>query len=384
MLILVLNTGSSSLKYELFTVAGDDLATAADGLVEQIGEADGHVPDHAAALAKVFDRVERSGKFDPRWLSGIGHRVVHGGERFDRPALIDDGVLDAIRDVIPLAPLHNPAAIAAIVAARTLRPDVPQVAVFDTAFHQTIPPEASRYALPNWCYERYRIRRYGMHGTSHAYVSRRAAELLGRPIEEVNLITLHLGNGASAAAIAGGRCVETSMGFTPLEGLVMGTRCGDLDPAVPSFLCREAGMSPADVDRLLNRESGLKGLCGENDMRAVLSRAAAGDANAEFALSAYCHRLRKYVGAYAAVLGRLDAVVFTAGVGENAAEVRRRVCENLDVLGVYLNEAANLSVKRSLPADISAAKSHVRVFVIPTDEEQEIAIQTLRLLRNAG
>jgi len=380
MLLLVLNTGSSSLKYELFAGSGGDLASVADGVVERIGEPDGDVPDHAAALAKVFGRLERSGRFGPRELVGIGHRVVHGGESFDRPAIIDDRALDEIRRAIPLAPLHNPAAVAGIEAARLLRPDVPQIAVFDTAFHQTIPPHAYRYALPAWCYERHGIRRYGMHGTSHAYVSRRAAELLGRPAEEVNAITLHLGNGASAAAVAGGRCVETSMGLTPLEGLVMGTRCGDLDPAVPLFLCREAHLTPETVDGLLNRESGLKGLCGENDMRAVLGRASRGDTDAELALAAYCHRLRKYVGAYAATLGRLDALVFTAGVGENAPEVRRRVCANLDLLGLRLDGAKNLTVKRGEPADVAAPDSPARIFVIPTDEEREIATQTLRLV----
>ncbi|HEX6987014.1 MAG TPA: acetate kinase [Planctomycetaceae bacterium] len=381
MLLLVLNTGSSSLKYELFAAEGDDLASVADGLVERIGEAGGDVPDHAAALAKVFDRLERSGRIDPGRLGGIGHRVVHGGEAFDRPAAIDDRVLDEIRKATPLAPLHNPAAVAGIEAARRLRPDVPQVAVFDTAFHMTVPPHAHRYALPAWCYEKYGVRRYGFHGTSHAYVSRKAAEMLGRSVERTNVVTLHLGNGASVAAVAGGRCVETSMGLTPLEGLVMGTRSGDLDPAVPLFLCREAGMTPAEVDRLLNRESGLKGLCGENDMRAVIERAAAGDADAELALAVYCHRVRKYVGAYAAVLGRLDAVVFTAGVGENAAEVRRRVCEDLDLLGVRLDAAKNGSVRCGEAADVAAEGSRARVLVVPTDEEREIAAQTLRIVR---
>lgn len=379
-LILVLNTGSSSLKYELFAAARGEVASVADGLIERIGEAEGDVPDHAAALAKVFGRVERSGKFDARQLAGIGHRVVHGGEAFDRPVLIDDRVLTEIRRVIPLAPLHNPAAVAGIEAAQALRPDVRQVAVFDTAFHQTMPPEAYRYALPGWCYEKYHVRRYGMHGTSHAYVSRRAAEMLGRPTSEVNVVSLHLGNGASAAAVAGGRCVETSMGLTPLEGLVMGTRSGDLDPAVPLFLCREAGITPADVDRLLNRQSGLKGLCGENDMRAVLERAARGDADAELALRVYCHRLKKYIGAYAAVLGRLDALVFTAGVGENAAEVRRRVCEGLELIGVRIDEGKNGAVRRGEAADVSAGGSAARVLVIPTDEEREIALQTLALV----
>ncbi len=272
MQILVLNAGSSSLKHQLFASREGELARLSHGVIERIGERQGEFSNHSDALAEIFAGLERSSSFDPRQLRGIGHRVVHGGDSYDRSVVIDDQVIHEIRRAIPLAPLHNPPAIAGIESARALRPDLPQVAVFDTAFHQTIPPHAFRYALPTWCYERFRVRRYGMHGTSHAYVSRRAAELLGRRPDEVNVITLHLGNGASAAAVAGGRCVETSMGLTPLEGLVMGTRSGDLDPAVPLFLCREAGMTVSEVDRLLNRESGLTGLCGENDMRAVLSR----------------------------------------------------------------------------------------------------------------
>ena len=381
MYLLVLNSGSSSLKYELFDVIGDNFTSVTAGRIERIGEDSGDAPDHAAALAKVFGRIEQPGRSDPQRLIGIGHRIVHGGEAFDCPALIDDHTLEKIRKAIPLAPLHNPASVAAMEAARALRPDIPHVAVFDTAFHQAIPSYAHRYALPAWCYEKYGIRRYGMHGTSHAYVSRRAAELLDRPIEETNVITLHLGNGASAAAVAGGRCVETSMGLTPLEGLVMGTRSGDLDPAVPLFLCREVGMTVGEVDRLLNYKSGLKGLCGENDMRAVLNRAASGDVDAELALAIYCHSARKYVGSYAAILGRLDALVFTAGVGENAAEVRRRICENLDLLGLWLDETKNREVRRREVADVATTRSRSRIFVIPTDEEREIATQTLCVIR---
>lgn len=384
MLLLVFNTGSSSLKYALFSADDSDVVPLADGLVERLGETGGDMADYAAAFAKVFAELKQSGHLSGRRLLGIGHRVVHGGEAFDRAVLIDDRVLEMIRRMIPLAPLHNSAALAGLEATRALRPDVPHVAVFDTAFHQTIPPHAFRYALPAWCYQTFELRRYGMHGTSHAYVSRRAAELLGRSIEDTNVITLHLGNGASAAAVSGGRSVETSMGVTPLEGLIMGTRSGDLDPAVPLLLCRMTGMSPAEVDHLLNHESGLKGLCGENDMRAVLRRADAGDADAELALSAYCHRIRKYIGAYAAVLSRLDAIVFTAGIGENSAEVRRRVCANLDVLGLRLDEARNAAVVRGQESDIAADESRVRVFVIPTDEAREIARQVLRIVTEAG
>lgn len=378
--LLVLNTGSSSLKYELFAMQRDQFDSVAEGLVERIGETGSGVPDHSAALAKVFAAMQREQGLDAGSLWGIGHRVVHGGEAFRGPVLIDDRVLDEIRRLISLAPLHNPAAVTGIEAARRLTPDVPQVAVFDTAFHQTIPPEAYRYALPNWCYEKFGVRRYGMHGTSHAYVSRKGAEMLGRRLEETNLVTLHLGNGASVAAVAGGRCVETSMGLTPLEGLVMGTRSGDVDPAVPLFLMRETGLSAAEVDRLLNRESGLKGLCGENDMRSVLERVSEGDETAELALEVYCHRIRKYLGAYAVTLGRLDAIVFTAGVGENAAEVRRRVCNELGIIGIVLDEEKNAAAGRGQATDVAADESRVRVLVIPTDEEREIANQTLAMI----
>ena len=373
---LILNAGSSSLKYQVFS---NDLRSQAAGLIARIGEPGGDAADHVTALQRVFAEL---GTARP---SGVGHRVVHGGESFASAVLVDDAVLREITRLIPLAPLHNPAAVAGIAAARTLLPGVPQVAVFDTAFHQTIPASAARYALPTWCYERYGIRRYGMHGTSHAAVSRTAAELLGIPLAQLNVISLHLGNGASAAAIAGGVCIETSMGLTPLEGLMMGTRCGDLDPAVPLLLCREAGLTPAEVDRLLNRESGLKGICGENDMRAVLARVTAGDAAAELALAMFCHRIRKYIGAYAVTLGRLDAIAFTAGIGQYSPEVRRRCCERLSILGVELDEARNAECHTT--ADIATATSRVRILVIPADEEREIARQTQQTVeahRRAG
>jgi len=380
MQILVLNSGSSSLKHQLFALSDGELTKLDRGSIECIGEGNAQVHCHADALALVFEQLERASECDPRELVGIGHRVVHGGDLFDHPVLIDDRVIRGIREAIPLAPLHNPPALAGIDAARTLRPDLPQVAVFDTAFHQTLPSHALRYALPAWCYEKYGIRRYGMHGISHAFVSRRAAELLDRQPADVNVITFHLGNGASAAAIAGGRCVETSMGMTPLEGLVMGTRCGDLDPSVPMFLYREAGMTVAEVDRLLSHDSGLKGLCGSNDLRAILQRAKRGHSDAELALQIYCHRLKKYLGAYFAILGRVDAVVFTAGVGENSPEIRRSACDGLDLIGIRLDEERNLAVRRGQASDVSANGSPVRVFVIPTDEEAEIARRSLEVM----
>ena len=384
--VLVLNTGSSSIKYRLFDMTGPTELAA--GVVERIGEATSRfthqaggadpvvterpVADHHEGFALVFEALGRPGD----GLAGIGHRVVHGGERFSAPALVDDQVVAAIREQIPLAPLHNPANLLGIETARAAFPATPQVAVFDTAFHRTLPPRAASYALPRELAARLRIHRYGFHGTSHAHVARKAAEHLGRPPAEVNLITLHLGNGASVAAVAGGRCIDTSMGFTPLEGLVMGTRSGDLDPAVVFYLHREAGLEVDEIDRLLNTQSGLKGLTGVNDLREVQRRAAAGDRPAAAALELYCYRIRKYVGAYTVALGRLDALVFTAGVGEHSDVVRAGVCDGLALLGVRLDPARNRPGPTG-PRRVSSDDSQVAVLVVPTDEELEIAEQTL-------
>ena len=287
-----------------------------------------------------------------------------------------------MEELIPLAPLHNPPALAGVRAVAERLPGVPQVGVFDTAFHRTLPAEASTYALPRWCEERHGVRKYGFHGTSHQSAARRAAELLGKPPGAVNVVTLHLGNGCSAAAVAGGVCVDTSMGFTPLAGLVMGTRSGDLDPAAVLHLQREAGLSVDDADRLLNRESGLKGLCGDNDVRRVLEREAAGDRDAALALAVYCRRIRKTVGAYFAVLGSVDAVVFTAGVGENGPDVRARVCDPLGGFGVALDPAANAAaVGREARVD---AGDPVAVLVVPAEEEREIARQARGVVGGAG
>jgi acetate kinase len=289
--------------------------------------------------------------------------------------------MDRIRAQVPLAPLHNPANLTGIEVATRLRPELPQVAVFDTAFHGTLPPHAYRYAVPAELHRDHGVRRYGFHGTSHAYVARRAAAHLGRPIGELKLITLHLGNGASATAIDGGCSVETSMGLSPLEGLVMGTRSGDIDPAVVFHLIREAGMSPDEVETLLNRNSGMKGLCGDNDLRTVADRAAAGDPDAQLALDVYCHRVRKYVGAYTAVLGGLDGLVFTAGVGENADGIRAQVCRDLEVLGIELDPGRNAGARASDATDgvvaVHAENSRAAVLVVATDEEREIAQSTL-------
>jgi acetate kinase len=391
--VLVVNTGSSSIKYQLFEM--DQQAVLASGLVERIGEAgaklthkaegaeplvvEDRVADHSDGFDHIFRAFETSGR-PIGDLAGIGHRVVHGGDRLTAPTLIDEAAIQAIAEQVPLAPLHNPSNLLGIRIARTAFPDTPQVAVFDTAFHQTMPPRAYRYALPTELADGLRIRRYGFHGTSHAYVSRKAAEHLGRPAEELNLVTLHLGNGASVAAVAGGRCIDTSMGLTPLEGLVMGTRSGDLDPAILFYLHREAGLSIDDLDDLLNKRSGMLGLAGANDMREVGRRAADGDQAAAEALDVYCYRIRKYVGAYAAALGRLDALVFTAGVGENNDGVRAGVCQGLEGLGVELNPSRNRA-RSGKARTISADGSRVAVLVVPTNEELEIAEQTLAVVR---
>lgn len=305
--------------------------------------------------------------------------MVHGGLKFTAPTVITDEVMAEIERLVPVAPLHNPANITGIRTAQALRPDLPQVAVFDTAFHTTMPESAARYAIDVETADAHRIRRYGFHGTSHAYVSRRTAALLGKDPSEVNVIVLHLGNGASASAVAGGRCVDTSMGLTPLEGLVMGTRSGDIDPAVTFHLKRVAGMSVDDIDELLNKRSGLVGLCGDNDMREIRRRIEEGDERARLAFDIYIHRLKKYIGAYYAVLGRVDAIAFTAGVGENAAPVREAAVAGLEELGLVLD--AELNAARSDEARIiSAPYARVVVAVVPTDEELEIAQQTFALV----
>ncbi|MEV6954338.1 acetate kinase [Streptomyces sp. NPDC051183] len=397
--VLVLNSGSSSVKYQLLDMA--DRSRLAVGLVERIGEETsrlvhepligagaaggkrerlGPIADHEAALKAVAAELAADGMgLDSPELAAVGHRVVHGGTRFTEPTVIDDEVLAEIRNLIPLAPLHNPANVTGIEVARSLRPDIPQVAVFDTAFHSTMPEYAARYAIDAATADKYSIRRYGFHGTSHAYVSRATAGLLGKSPEEVNVIVLHLGNGASASAVRGGVCVETSMGLTPLEGLVMGTRSGDLDPAVIFHLARVGGLSVDEIDSLLNKKSGLLGMCGDNDMREVLRRAGEGDEAASLAFAAYVHRLKKYIGAYSAVLGRVDAVAFTAGVGENAHQVREAALDGLAELGLALDLEAN-AVRSPEPRLVSAEYARVAVAVVPTDEELEIAAQTYELV----
>ncbi|NES28734.1 acetate/propionate family kinase [Micromonospora terminaliae] len=361
--ILVLNCGSSSVKYRLYD--GDEVR--AKGTVERVGEPGGGPADHETAVRQIIEGLDLAG------LAGVGHRVVHGGRKFSAPVRIDDRVVAAIEDLVPLAPLHNPANLAGIRVAREALPDTPQVAVFDTAFHHTLPEAAATYAIDRELAERYGVRRYGFHGTSHGYVSRRTAELLGRPYGELNTITLHLGNGASACAVQGGRSVATSMGMSPLEGLVMGTRSGDLDPTIIFHLRREAGMGVDDIDDLLNHRSGLLGLTGANDMREVLARRDAGDPAAALAFEVYRRRITGYVGAYYALLGRVDAITFTAGVGEHAAPVRAAALAGLDRLGIAVDPARNAG---SGDRVISPDGTEVTVCVIATDEEREIAQET--------
>lgn len=385
-LVLVINAGSSSLKYDLIDVGSAE--SLASGLVERIGEQtslarhsvggedhrqEASLADHGAAFELVLAAFGEHGPdLAEVELLAVGHRVVHGGADFSEPTRIDDAVEATIERLIPLAPLHNPANLEGIRVARARFPDVPQVAVFDTAFHQTLPPHAYTYAVKRDWREGHRVRRYGFHGTSHSYVSRRAAELLGLAVEDANVIVLHLGNGASATAVAGGRSVDTSMGLSPLEGLVMGTRPGDLDPSLPAHLSR-AGVSLEEYDHALNKESGVKGLAGTNDFREVEERAEAGDRDASLALDVVTHRLRKYIGAYAAVLGRVDAVAFTAGIGEHSPLVRAAALEGLtELFGIELDEAANAAAT-SGEHRISTASSRVAVLVVPTEEELEIA-----------
>ncbi len=394
MKVLVLNSGSSSIKYQLFR--DGDWSVISSGTITRIGEEQGRfrrlwtndsggdeisdvsatVANHRQGLERIVAGLRETGSLaDLSELGAVGHRVVHGGEAFHAPVLVDDDVIAAIRTMIPLAPLHNPANLDGILVARELFPNVPQVAVFDTAFHQTMPRTAYRYAVPEYLYREHGVRRYGFHGTSHHYVAKRAAAMLGKALEHCNLITLHLGNGASATAIRDGASIDTSMGMTPLEGLVMGTRCGDLDPAIHFYLCKNLGFDNETLDDLLNRQSGLQGLCGVNDMREVHRMEQQGDENAELAVGVTCHRLKKYIGAYYAELGRVDAIVFTGGIGENDAEIRSRTCAGLERLGIQIDRDVN-ALESTLERAISTPASEVKLLVIPTNEELEIAQQS--------
>ena len=389
--VLVINSGSSSIKYQL--VDPDSGASLASGLVERIGEETGAithrhdgekfelvepVPDHGFGLAEVLRIFAEQGPdLDEANIVAVGHRVVQGGHYFSGPALVDDDVVAKIEELVPLGPLHNPAHLKGIEVARRLLPDVPHVTVFDTAFFQDLPEEAARYGLNRQIADKYSIRRYGAHGTSHHFVSGEVSALLGR--DDLKQIVLHLGNGASASAVVAGRAVETSMGLTPLEGLVMGGRTGDIDPAAVFHLVRVAGMSIDEIDHLFNRESGMKGLTGQQDMREVWRLVDAGDQNARDAIDVYVHRLLKYVGAYIAVMGGVDAITFTAGIGENDSRVRAELCRRLGYLGVRIDAEAN-AVRASEPVTISTPESSVVITVFPTNEELAIARQAVTLL----
>jgi acetate kinase len=396
MIILVINCGSSSIKYTLFDA--DHRREMASGLAEKIGKPgsvlthkyaetgggekkisiENNLANHQEGLQQILALLldPRNGVVGNRSeITAIGHRVVHGGDTFHEPTLIDDAVIADIEACIPLAPLHNPANLMGIQVSRKLFPGASQVAVFDTAFHQSLPVEAYLYAIPMEFYKKYKIRRYGFHGASHAFVAEEAAAFLKRPLGELNLITLHLGNGASVAAVEGGKCKDTSMGLTPLSGLVMGTRCGDVDPSVLLFLAKYENMSGAALDDLLNKNSGLQGLCGSNDMREVIDKMEAGDQQAETALAVFIHRIKQYIGAYFASLGHVDALVFTAGIGENAPIVRERACQDLDGLGIDLDSGRNQQRVHGV-REISAASSRVKILVVPTNEELRIAQET--------
>jgi len=401
MIVGVINSGSSSIKYEVFEISG--FSVLSSGLLERIGESESRHTYRAYGASGTVKETVRRGKVanheegfrfilsmpaesavikGPVEIFGIGHRVVHGGEAFREPALIDEKVIETIRELIPLAPLHNPANLLGIEAARRAFPGVPQVAVFDTAFHQSMPPHAFIYALPYSLYALHRVRRYGFHGTSHLWVAKKAADHLEKPLASLNLITFHLGNGASAAAIRQGLSVDTSMGMTPLEGFVMGTRSGDLDPAIPFYLKRVTGLAYAELEALLNKGSGLKGICGANDMREILQMAHRGDAQAQLALELYCYRVKKYLGAYTAVLGRVDAIVFTGGIGENAALIRKQCCQGLEVLGITVDDVKNERTYEEV-MEIQREGAPVKVLAVRTNEEREIAQQTLSAIKKA-
>ena len=375
--VLVLNAGSSSLKYQL--VIPDTAEVQAKGIVERIGEPGSPVADHAAAMRAMEKDLAALGvDLDSVGLRAVGHRVVHGGPDFSDPTIIDDDVLNEIKDLIPLAPLHNPGAVSGIEAARA-EFDVPHVAIFDTAFFSTLPAAAATYAIPRDLAQNYRIKRYGFHGTSHQFVSRAAAELVGRDLGELNQIVLHLGNGCSASAISGGVAIETSMGLTPLQGLVMGTRSGDVDPGLHTFLHNELGMTVAEIDTLLNKQSGLKGMAGVNDYRELEQRRSAGEDAAQLAFEVYVHRLKHYVGAYLALLGGLDVMSFTAGVGENNPGLRAAVVDKLDGLGFLVDPELN-DVRSKVARVISPDGAPITIAVVPTNEELAIARETAALL----
>lgn len=359
MSILVINAGSSSIKYSVYKSA--TLEFIDHGLIEELR-------DHHQGFEIMREQLQLHG-IDITQIDAIGHRVVHGGDRFHEPALIDDDLIREITALIPLAPLHNPANIEGIIAARAIAPDVPNFAIFDTAFHQSMPEYAYRYPLPQDWYETYHVRRYGFHGTSHHYVALQASKILQKPLDELNLITFHIGNGASTCAIEKGRSIDTSMGMTPLEGLMMGTRCGSIDPSIIAYMVHQSNLSVEAVDTILNKKSGLLAIAGTNDLRSVIDAKNRGDENAILAVDMFAYRLRKQLGEYMAVLRGVDAIVFTGGIGEHSPLIHEMVCEGLEHMGIYLDRAKNRSNETQIHANVSA----VALLVIPTDEEKQIA-----------
>lgn len=400
MKILVINSGSSSIKYQLFDMASD--AVLASGVVERIGlemgtlthkrlpdtpEESKHkfeqpIPNHEVGMELVIDKLtaDDTGVIkDTSEIEGVGHRIVHGGEKYTTPMLVDDEVKRGIEEVAPLAPLHNPGHLSGINVAQRLFPNAGHVVVFDTAFHQTMPAHAYTYALPYEMYEDLHVRRYGFHGTSHRYVAGRAAELLERPLEDLNLITVHLGNGSSITAIKGGKVIDTSMGLTPTGGVIMGTRTGNIDPTILGFIAREKGMSIDELDEMVTKKSGLEGICGMSDLRDIHAAVEKGDERAKLALDMLCHRVRQYIGAYMAELGHIDGIVFTAGIGENDDIVRYHSISGLDAFGISIDAEAN-SKRPGEWMRISTEDSRTPVFVIRTNEELAIAQQTEALI----
>ncbi|WP_139904531.1 acetate kinase [Clostridium thermarum] len=397
MKILVINCGSSSLKYQLLDMTNEGVM--AKGLVERIGiegskltqKVEGRdkyivekpLANHQEAIQLVIDALidEKNGVIKSMdEIAAVGHRVVHGGEKYAESVIIDDSVMKALNECVKLAPLHNPPNITGIEACRALMPNVPMVAVFDTAFHQTMPKESYIYALPYELYEKYGVRRYGFHGTSHKYVSQEAAKMIGKDIKDLKLVVCHLGNGASITAVKNGKSFDTSMGFTPLEGLVMGTRSGDLDPAVVTYLMKQLNISADEMDNILNKKSGILGISGvSSDFRDVEDEMNAGHERCKLALDIFHYRVRKYIGSYVAAMDGIDALIFTAGLGENSPETREEVCNGLGALGIKIEKSKNNFKGRR--EDISAVDSKVKVFVIPTDEELMIARDTLNLVK---
>lgn len=396
--ILVVNAGSSSLKYQLIDMENESVL--AKGNCEQIGTESTfthkvpsdetknikalpmEMQDHAAALKIVLDTLvdaEHGVIGSVKEIDAVGHRVLHGGEKFSGSVLVDDKVEEAIKECFDLGPLHNPANLTGIKACQKIMPGVPQVAVFDTGFHQTMPDYAYMYALPYEYYEKYGIRRYGFHGTSHRFVSKKCIELLGNP-ENSKIVTCHLGNGSSISAVVDGKCFDTTMGVTPLEGIMMGTRCGSIDPAIVPIIMKKEGLTPDQMDTVMNKKSGMLGLCGTSDNRTIESRAKEGDKRAKLIESMLCHQLTKYIGGYAAAMGGLDAIVFTGGIGENNPQYRDRVCDKLKFMGVEINYEINDKLKRGPEGEISTPNSKVKVYVICTNEELMIARDTKEIV----